>query len=69
MSRSIMHTVTPWQSKLLNAVQWALLALAATCLVLSVVVVIANLKNHEAELDTAFLQGMKAGSQLCPRGQ
>ena len=67
-----MPTVSPGRSRLLGFGVWMLvwLCLFAGCMliVLGTVGLTAKLHATQAQLDAAFMQGMQAGHQMCPRG-
>ncbi len=67
-----MPTIRTWRDKLLDAAQWLAQVLCGALLVFAMIsgtlALIAKLHATDAQLDTAFLQGMAAGHQLCPRG-
>lgn len=54
--------------QLLRYVRWLGLGAVVICMALGAAYVIATLSTIDAQLDSAFMQGMKAGSQLCPSG-
>jgi hypothetical protein len=61
-------TRTPWVKKFTRFLRWFLLFCAAMLLVLATVAVIAKLNTIDAQLDSAFMQGMAAGGRLCRGG-
>ena len=67
-----MPTVTPLRVKLARAGIWLAQTLVAALLVFAMItgtlVIMAKMHASEAQLDNAFMQGMQAGHQLCPRG-
>ena len=67
-----MPTVTPLRVKLARAAIWLAQVMCGALLVFAMIAgtlaLIARLHSTEAQLDNAFLQGMAAGHQLCPRG-
>lgn len=67
-----MPTVTPLRVKLARAAMWlaqvTCVALLVFAMITGTLALIVKLHATEAQLDTAFLQGMAAGHQLCPRG-
>lgn len=72
MMRGVMPTITPLRVKLARAAMWLAQALCVALLVFAMIAgtlaLIAKLHATDAQLDTAFMQGMAAGHQLCPRG-
>jgi hypothetical protein len=67
-----MPTVTPLSVKLARAGMWLAQVIVAALVVFAILTgtlaVIAKMHATDAQLDTAFMQGMAAGHQLCPRG-
>lgn len=63
-----MPTVTPWYSGLLRFGRWLALFMCILLIIAGTVTTIAGLNLRQAQLDNAFMQGMAAGHQLCPRG-
>lgn len=67
-----MPTVTPLRVKLARVAiclaQTVCAALLVFAMIAGTVSLIAKLHATDAQLDNAFLQGMAAGHQLCPRG-
>lgn len=61
-------TVEPVIAKALRLMRWLLLALAASVLCVGAAMVILKLASFDAATDAAFLQGMLAGTQMCPTG-
>jgi len=48
--------------------RWLALFMAVALMVLGAVKVMAILWTLDAQLDSAFMQGMQAGQQMCARG-
>lgn len=65
MNRGVYH---PYRRKLAHQLRWLALGAVVVCMALGAVYVIATLSTLDAQLDSAFMQGMKAGAQLCPSG-
>lgn len=67
-----MPTVTPLRVKLARAGIWLAQVMCVALLVFAMIAgtlaIIVKMHATDAQLDTAFLQGMAAGHQLCPRG-
>lgn len=62
------RTVEPRHFKVLRALRWLLLSCALVLMACMGAMVIVKLVTIDARLDSAFLQGMTAGAQFCPRG-
>lgn len=64
----VIPTVPPRRKQLLRFLRWLALFMAVALMVLGAVKVVAILWTLDAQLDSAFMQGMKAGQQMCARG-
>ena len=63
------HRTRPSRRRqLLRFTRWLGLFIVLMAMALCVVTAIARLHNIEARLDAAFMQGMKAGFDICPVG-
>lgn len=63
----VITTVTPRRRQLTRLAKNALTAGLLVVMVLGTVKVMAILWTLDAQLDSAFMQGMKAGHQICAR--
>ena len=67
-----MPTCTPLPVKLARAAIWLAQVMCVALLVFAMLTgtlaIIAKMHATDAQLDTAFMQGMQAGHQLCSRG-
>ncbi|MDO8776227.1 MAG: hypothetical protein Q7K57_47470 [Burkholderiaceae bacterium] len=64
----VIPTVPPRRKQLLRFLRWLALFMAVALMVLGAVKVMAILWTLDAQLDSAFMQGMQAGQQMCARG-
>lgn len=64
----VIPTVPSRRKQLLRFLRWLALFMVAAVMVLGAVKVIAILWTLDAQLDSAFLQGMNAARQLCTGG-
>ncbi|MDP3614432.1 MAG: hypothetical protein Q8R98_21525 [Rubrivivax sp.] len=63
----VIPTVPPRRKQLLRFLRWLALFMAVALMVLGAATAIALLVSMDARLDSAFMQGMKAGQQMCAR--
>jgi len=64
----VIPTVPPRRKQLQRFLRWLALFMAVALMVLGAVKVMAILWTLDAQLDSAFMQGMQAGQQMCARG-
>lgn len=64
----VIRTVPSRRKQLLRFLRWLTLFTAVALMVLGAATVIAKLATLDSQLDSAFMQGMRAGQQLCARG-
>ncbi|HQR98354.1 MULTISPECIES: hypothetical protein [unclassified Polaromonas] len=64
----VIPTVPSRRKRLLRFLRWLALFMAVALMVLGAATAIAMLVSIDAQLDSAFMQGMKAGQQMCARG-
>lgn len=62
------HTVQPRSRQFFRFLRWLALFMTVVLMVLGAAVVIVHFWTVEAQLDNAFMQGMSAGYQMCPKG-
>lgn len=65
---SAIPTVRSRQKQAMHFLRWLLLFLLVMLMALGAAAVIAGLYVTNAQLETVFMQGMQAGSQICSRG-
>lgn len=63
-----MPTVTPLRVRLARAAVWLGTVACVVVMALGVIMLNLNLYQLGDKLDNAFMQGMQAGHQMCPRG-
>lgn len=63
-----MPTAPSRRTRALRFARWLLVFMVLFWMVACTALVIVRLVNVDAQLDSAFLQGMTAGQQLCSRG-
>lgn len=61
-------TVPSRRKQLMRFVRWLALFMVVMLLALAAAAVIVKLGTIDAQLESAFMQGMAAGQQVCPRG-
>lgn len=64
----VIPTVYSRRRKLARFLAWLAAAMLLLAMILGTASVITRLATIDAQLDSAFLQGMTAGQQVCPRG-
>lgn len=64
----VIPTVPSRRRQLQRFLQWLALFMVLVLMLIGAATVIARLSTIEAQLDSAFMQGMTAGQQVCPRG-
>lgn len=65
---TVFPTVRSKRSALMRLLRWVLLLAAIVLMLFGTATLIAILNGREAQLDSAFMQGMTAGHQLCRGG-
>ena len=64
----VIRTVPSRRRQLFRFLRWLALFMVPVLMAIGAATVISRLSTIDAQLDSAFMQGMTAGQQICPRG-